>query len=1207
MESATAQKTKVALCLLLAKWYGEHLDRPDYAQPYYAQVTELDPNNVQALRQQASFLKKNAQFQQAGRLLTQAEQAASQREKAAIQTDIGELLAKHMDESDKAVVYYERALDNDPFYLRALEALEGMYEQRNKTEALEDVLGRMAKAMSEKDDPRLADVTLRRAGILESVLGKPTEAIEVYRAVLDVEAGNLLAIRGLERVYVATQKWPELLEVLEMHLDVVQTERERVDVLMQIAGLYEEQFLKHAQAATRLEQVVETDPMNEQAFSALGRCYHHERRWLDLVGVYERHINATDERAMKVTLYENIASVFAEHIQDHERALDAYLNVVELDPQHVSALEALARLYDRMEDPGSAIDYMTRVAELTVDGGKRVEAFYQIGRQLEEKLKDRYQARERFEQALDLDPTHVPTLSALRSIAIDEADWTGAARHLDTEQQQTESPRAKAKLLAELGQLRAQYLDDEEGANAAYQAALEADPENEDAALPLVRSYVASESWEAAEPLAAVLMVKAARKERAEQVDLYLLAGTVSYKLEKYADALKAYQAAVQADMSNHDAIYGLAESSFQIKDWPSALTSYQRVLTGLEEDDTERRAQVYCQLGLVKQQQGQARQAISNFAKALGIEPSHRLTLDSLISVHESQGDYVQACAYRQQLIDGVIDGDERFALLLDLGDLWADRAGDAQQAIAAFEQAADLQPNDHKLLHKMIALYQKTSQWDRLVDVLRRVAEADADLMRRSRYLFTMAQVYRDKLDDPYHAAELFDESLDLNPGYIDAFKRIDQIYTKLKDWGRLERSYRKMIHRIHDKGKQELEFSLWHALGLIYRDRLQDIDKARDAFKVAVALRPEAIEEHLILGEIEQNAGKFDEALGSYRSLLQHDQMNVDAYRAMYTVYLQKQTYDEAWCVASVLAFLSRANEGEQQFFADWRPTGRPQVTARLDDAIWKRCLTHPTQDSNISAIFAAVADAALKAKIAVDAAGGKAPVLPPQARQDRESSSVSFCQTFWWAGEVLGIASVPELYARNDVPGGLTAVAAQPHASVAGQGVLQGLGELELAFVAGKHLAMYRPEHYIKTQFKTVSELTVLLFAAIRMVAPQTPAPQEFAGQVQATTQSLASHVQPIQREHLKVAVKKFLAEGARANIKRWAQAVETTAARAGLLLAGDLDVAKRIIASETAIPGDLSAQERLKDLMLFTVSTDHIELREALGIRIEAGQ
>src|SRR5690606_27188829 len=131
-----------------------------------------------------------------------------------------------------------------------------------------------------------------------------------------------------------------------------------------------------------------------------------------------------------------------------------------------------------------------------------------------------------------------------------------------------------------------------------------------------------------------------------------------------------------------------------------------------------------------------------------------------------------------------------------------------------------------------------------------------------------------------------------------------------------------------------------------------------------------------------------------------------------------------------------------------------------------------------------------------------------------------------------------------------------------------------------------------------------ELTVILFAAIRIVAPQTPAPREYTAQVQATAQSLGRYLQPIQLEALKVEVSRFLKEGARANIKRWAQAVETTASRAGLLLAGDLEVAKRVIASERQIPGDLTPQERLKELMLFNVSDDYFKLRKQIGIDIK---
>src|SRR6185503_1579077 len=139
-----------------------------------------------------------------------------------------------------------------------------------------------------------------------------------------------------------------------------------------------------------------------------------------------------------------------------------------------------------------------------------------------------------------------------------------------------------------------------------------------------------------------------------------------------------------------------------------------------------------------------------------------------------------------------------------------------------------------------------------------------------------------------------------------------------------------YRKMIFRVAGKGKADLEYNLWHALGLIYRDRLGDGTRAVEAFQAAAAIKPDSTQDHLILAELAEQQGRYPDALNAYRTLLKRDPMNIDAYRAMYNVFLTQQTYDEAWCVASVLSFLNRANEEEQRFFEDWKPQDIPKVS-------------------------------------------------------------------------------------------------------------------------------------------------------------------------------------------------------------------------------------------------------------------------------------
>ena len=93
------------------------------------------------------------------------------------------------------------------------------------------------------------------------------------------------------------------------------------------------------------------------------------------------------------------------------------------------------------------------------------------------------------------------------------------------------------------------------------------------------------------------------------------------------------------------------------------------------------------------------------------------------------------------------------------------------------------------------------------------------------------------------------------------------------------------------------------------------------------------------------------------------------------------------------------------------------------------------------------------------------------------------------------------------------------------------------------------------------------------------------------------------MQPVQLEGLRLVVKRFIEEGAKANIKRWIQAVEVTACRAGLILCGDLEIAKKIIGAEPQAPGDLSAADKMKEVLLYFVSEDYATVRRALGVAI----
>lgn len=1197
------RKKKIQLSLRLGKWYGEDLGRPSDAMAYYQMVLSIDPENTRVMRQMASIERLNGNYPGAGQMLNKAlEAAVANDDRKVILGDLGELLYRNMDQPEQAIPYYKRALEVDGGYMPALAALERIYEDKGQIQELIEILTKKAGAIERPQDA--VRQKLRLGQLLEEKLGDPEGATKAYQDVLEIDDADLGALRGLERTLPQLERWQEMVDVLERQLDVVDIERDRVELLLRLAEVQETQFLKADIAAQRLEQALEIDPLQLAAYTSLARCYRRQKQYGDLIDTLRRHIEESPDRDTKLGLYADIGAVYRDELGDFEGAIDAYEKVVDADETNIASLDALSKLYEKQGDAARGIEMMTRVAELTTDGAQKVDMFFRIGRAMEEKLSDRYGAREKFEMALDLDPTHVPSMTALRTIAVDEADWDGACRYLEQEQAQTESSRQRARLLVELGKIRDEMLSEREAAISAYEQAIELDADCEEAALPLVEEYGRQERWQDAAPLSEMLVRRSKNLEKSEQHFLQKQLGNVMFHTGDFDKALSAYQAAHHLDLTDSETIRGVADSAFELKDWPSALTNYQKVLTSLSEDETELRTDVYFRLGEIKGAQGQARQAINNYEKALALDGEHLPSLEALVAVYENANDPKQVTEYKRQILDTIFDGEKRFDMLMEIGDIWANQVKDPLKALEAYEEAQDLKPTDHVMLHKLLQNYQSAEEWQKMVDILDAIKEQESRADVKAKLLNTQAQIYRDKLGDIDRAVELFNEALDCNPEFLEAFERINKVLTSARNWKQLERSYRKMLHRLAGKGNPELEHQLWHQLGVIYRDRTGQTTEAIEAFRMSAGLVPEAPVQRKILAELYESTEQWGDAIKEQRRLLQGDPLNPDPYLALYRLQLHKQAYDEAWNLAAALSFMGKADADMERFFQDYREEGMPPVTGRLESQHWLKALVHEDQNLHISKIFEMVAPAALKAKVALLKSQKKYVEVDERFRQDPATSTVTFAKTFGWSAQVLGI-NAPALFVRNDTAGYIIATPTSTPSSVAGQTVLSGFQPQELTFICGKHLTLYRPDHYMSVLFPSRDELTIMLFAGVMLAAPQQPMPPDMAPQIRQAAAQLGQFMPPQNLEGLRSVVKQFLADGAKANVKRWNHAVEMTSCRAGLLLCGDLQIAKKIIAQEPQRPGGLTPQDKLKDLLAFSVSVEYSALRKVLGIAIRA--
>ena len=74
-------------------------------------------------------------------------------------------------------------------------------------------------------------------------------------------------------------------------------------------------------------------------------------------------------------------------------------------------------------------------------------------------------------------------------------------------------------------------------------------------------------------------------------------------------------------------------------------------------------------------------------------------------------------------------------------------------------------------------------------------------------------------------------------------------------------------------------------------------------------------------------------------------------------------------------------------------------------------------------------------------------------------------------------------------------------------------------------------------------------------------------------------------------------------GDKVDVARWMAATHLSAARAALVLTGDLGAAARVITSEPMPTTPIPIQKRLVDLVAFSVSEDYFACRRQLGLQV----
>jgi len=366
------------------------------------------------------------------------------------------------------------------------------------------------------DSPQVLPVLSVLAAAYEQELARPEEAIARNQQILSLSPKDERAVTALERLYIATGRFGQLLAIYDKKLELAKSKDEQLEIRFKLASLYEEEIKQLDKAVELYVSILKQDPAQLSALKALDRIFVATGRWKELAAVLSREIEllSKDSAAVAELKYRR-GSVLESHLSDPAGAVDSYREALALVPAHAGARTALEAYLKDPERQVTAVQVLEPIYEQTFDlprlvevqgiklarekrPAERVALLLRIGG-LAQNLGDEDAAWDAYAQSFREDPTALQARESLETLAsaLDRhGDLVALYEQALGAQAKTKlSPQLESELLLVVAVAYDEKLGQSEKAVEYFRRAQEIQPGDASSLVALERLYTRTERW----------------------------------------------------------------------------------------------------------------------------------------------------------------------------------------------------------------------------------------------------------------------------------------------------------------------------------------------------------------------------------------------------------------------------------------------------------------------------------------------------------------------------------------------------------------------------------------------------------------------------------------------------------------------------------------------------------------------------------------
>jgi Tfp pilus assembly protein PilF len=867
-----------------------------------------------------------------------------------------------------------------------------------------------------------------------------------------------------------------------------------------------------------------------------------------------------------------------------QRTLERALELKPADPQ---ALAELARLREGGSDWDGYATAREQEAEVAATPAAAVRALLDAARVHRDKRDAPADARRCLERALEMDPAQPEALAALGQLQRKAGELDAADDLARRELGVAATDERKAELHAALGESLLARGELEEAA-ASFRASLGRVAGFAPAVRGLAEVAAQSGAWDEVEALLRDAVVRDG-VPASVGAELYR---RLAVAADHRGRADDAYAALLEADRLAPGELrtrIALGENRYKQNRFREAAQHLGPLADVQEVPATANAAEAAYHGALAELKLRRPERALPLLDAAVRFDPEHVAALGLLAERALEAGDLARAIELLERQARSTPDGPERGLRFERVADVLLGELKDPLRACAAYQLAAQAAgPNaSDELLDKTLRLERETGQLERASATAVALLEREAPAPVRARRLREAAALDA-ALGSADAARARLREVLELAPLDQEALAGLSaMLVTEGKDEEAAQLLTRALpLLPVADPSLRAARASLWMRLGEA-RERLRDGKGATLAFEKALEADPSRRPlREVLLGRYGDDPAN-DEAVRAHRMvLLADDPLHVPSLRALAQLEARIGAHDGGRRFRELLAAAGALTDDERRALGGETvgPTA-DALPASLDGDDEHVALAHPDARP-LAQVFAALWEGT---------AAERAPDLAAfdVGNDDRVSpvDDSALARAYSLCARALGNRKTG-LYRKGDPAFvGVALCAHPPTAIIVGPGIADGRADADLRFILGRALEIARPEYVLATALAR-DDFTRLFAAILRAFHPRHARRRLETGAAGRDDEAA------MWKRALPYKVARRLAElfadlaDTEFSSVRWRRAVQHTGNRAGLVCAGDVIAAARVLTAE----GD---SDGLRELARFAASDAYLALRKKL--------